>query len=439
MMLRFVAAQIAAMIRFLLKKTGYGLLVLLGVVAVVFFLFNLAPGDPARNLAGENASEEVIQNLRRKMDLDLPVAKRFALYVNDISPISVHNPATAESRIFYDDKKYDGFKIMGWSDQRSIYLKLPYLKRSFVTDKSVSETLGEVLPGTAVLALISIAFAMFIGLIMGIIAALNKDAFYDRLMLFLSALGMAGPSFFVAIIVAWIGAILWREQIAFSFWLIPALILPIVVSFVPERVMKKMPWPRRKMALTAFIAFTCMAVLSWIFFPKESWLRATLHLPGTGLNMTGSLYSVDVWKGEYLDLKNMILPVITLMIRPLSVIVQLTRSSLLDVMQQDFIRTARAKGLSEFRIIYKHALRNALNPVITAVSGWLASLLAGAIFVEFVFGWKGLGQQMFTAIENQDMPVVMGGVIVIAAVFVLINLFVDIIYGWIDPRVRVSS
>ncbi len=142
------------------------MLVLLGVVAVVFFLFNLAPGDPARNLAGENASEEVIQNLRRKMDLDLPVAKRFALYVNDISPISVHNPVTAESRIFYDDKKYAGFKLIGWSDQRSFYLKLPYLKRSFVTDKSVSETLGEVLPGTAVLALISIAFAMFIGLIM---------------------------------------------------------------------------------------------------------------------------------------------------------------------------------------------------------------------------------------------------------------------------------
>jgi peptide/nickel transport system permease protein len=154
--------------------------------------------------------------------------------------------------------------------------------------------------------------------------------------------------------------------------------------------------------------------------------------------MTGSLYSVDVWKGEFLDLRNMILPVITLMIRPLSVIVQLTRSSLLDVLQQDFIRTARAKGLSEFDVIVRHALRNALNPVITAVSGWFASLLAGAIFVEFVFGWKGLGQQMFTAIENQDLPVVMGGVIVISMAFVVINLIVDVLYGWIDPRVRIS-
>jgi peptide/nickel transport system permease protein len=107
-------------------------------------------------------------------------------------------------------------------------------------------------------------------------------------------------------------------------------------------------------------------------------------------------------------------------------------------MQQDYIRTARAKGLSEREVIFKHALRNALNPVITAVSGWFASLLAGAIFVEFVFGWKGLGQQMFTAIENQDMPVVMGGVIVISAAFVLINIVVDLLYAWIDPRVRMS-
>jgi peptide/nickel transport system permease protein len=131
----------------------------------------------------------------------------------------------------------------------------------------------------------------------------------------------------------------------------------------------------------------------------------------------------------------MILPTITLMVRPLSVIVQLTRSSLLDIMQQDFIRTARAKGLPERTVIIKHALRNALNPVITAVSGWFASLLAGAVFVEFVFGWKGLGQQMFQAIESRDLPVVMGGVIVIGFSFVLINLIVDVMYRWIDPRV----
>jgi peptide/nickel transport system permease protein len=192
---------------------------------------------------------------------------------------------------------------------------------------------------------------------------------------------------------------------------------------------------------SVLLAVVLLGIAGYVFLGQLApthFMRATLVLPGTCLNMTGSLYSVDVWKGEFLDLRNMILPVITLMIRPLSVIVQLTRSSLLDVLQQDFIRTARAKGLSEFDVIVRHALRNALNPVITAVSGWFASLLAGAIFVEFVFGWKGLGQQMFTAIENQDLPVVMGGVIVISMAFVVINLIVDVLYGWIDPRVRIS-
>jgi peptide/nickel transport system permease protein len=236
--------------------------------------------------------------------------------------------------------------------------------------------------------------------------------------------------------VAWVGAILWRDQIAVSIWILIAAIAPIAFLFIPKRVFKNQKWTRSRVSLFSVIALTGIWIVSFLFFDKNSWMRTSIAFPGTGLNMTGSLYSVDVWRGEYLDLRNMILPVITLMIRPLSVIVQLTRSSLLDVMQQDFIRTARAKGLPEIKVIYKHALRNALNPVITAVSGWFASLLAGAIFVEFVFGWKGLGQQMFTAIENQDLPVVMGGVIVIATAFVLINMLVDVVYGWIDPRVR---
>jgi peptide/nickel transport system permease protein len=130
---------------------------------------------------------------------------------------------------------------------------------------------------------------------------------------------------------------------------------------------------------------------------------------------------------------------ITLMIRPLAIIVQLTRSSMLDVMSQDFIRTARAKGLSEARVLYRHALPNALNPVVTAVSGWFASLLAGAVFVEFVFGWKGIGQELFMAIEKQDQPIVMGGVILVSAVFILVNVLVEWVYGILDPRIRTSS
>lgn len=356
------------MLKFIFNKLGYGILVLFGVVTLVFFLFNLSPSDPARNLVGESAPEEVVAAIRKKLDLDLPIGQRYFLYLNDLSPLSFHARKDSTSRIYFSPKKYNGFCFLPLS-KNGLYLKTPYLKRSFISDRNVSEVLGEAMPGTILLAVLSIGLALLIGLFLGALAALKKDTWIDRLLLFISALGMAGPSFFVAIVVAWIGAVLLREE--------------------------------------------------------------------TGLNMTGSLYSVNAFAGEYLDLKNVILPLITLTIRPLAVITQLTRSSLLDVLQQDFIRTAYAKGLSLKRIIWKHALRNALNPVVTAVSGWFASLLAGAVFVEFVFGWKGLGQELFNAIEKQDLPVVMGGVIIIAFAFVIINVLVDLIYGWLDPRIRV--
>ncbi len=252
-----------------------------------------------------------------------------------------------------------------------MWIKFPSLGKSFISEKSVSSIFAESFPGTFVLALGSILLSLIIGIPLGIWAFQKKDSWIDKTVLFVSAIGMAGPSFFVALIVAWIGAVLLRDY--------------------------------------------------------------------TGLSMTGSWYSVDVWEGKYIDLKNLILPMITLMIRPLAIIVQLTRSSMLDVMSQDFIRTARAKGLSERRVLYRHALPNALNPVVTAVSGWFASLLAGAVFVEFVFGWKGIGQELFMAIEKQDQPIVMGGVILVSTVFIVVNVLVEWVYGWLDPRIRTSS
>jgi peptide/nickel transport system permease protein len=121
------------------------------------------------------------------------------------------------------------------------------------------------------------------------------------------------------------------------------------------------------------------------------------------------------------------------MIRPLGVVVQLMRSSLLEVYQQDFIRTARAKGLSESRILWVHAVPNSMNAVLTAISGWFASLLAGALFVEFVFGWRGMGQVMFQAIEKGDLPILMGGVITIALIFMVIDIMINRLYKVLDP------
>lgn len=157
----------------------------------------------------------------------------------------------------------------------------------------------------------------------------------------------------------------------------------------------------------------------------------------TGLNLTGSWFEIDEVTGEkYLSLKNLILPAFTLGIRPLAIITQLTRSSMLDVLSQDYIRTAYAKGLSKTNIIYKHALRNALNPVITAITGWFAELLAGAFFVEYIFGWKGLGKITVEALEKLDYPVVMGSVLLSACIFIIINLFADILYRIVDPRIK---
>lgn len=156
----------------------------------------------------------------------------------------------------------------------------------------------------------------------------------------------------------------------------------------------------------------------------------------TGLHMTGSLFDIDPFTGKSLQLKNLVLPALTLGIRPLAIITQLTRSAMLDVLDQDFIRTAYAKGLSKKHVIFRHALRNALNPVITAVTGWFAELLAGAFFVEYIFGWKGIGKVTVDALEKLDFPVVMGSVLVTASFFILVNLMADLLYGVVDPRVR---
>lgn len=175
-----------------------------------------------------------------------------------------------------------------------------------------------------------------------------------------------------------------------------------------------------------------MAIIIAYFF------GVVLH-PYTGLNLTGSWYQIDEVTGEkYITLKNLILPAFTLGIRPLAIITQLTRSAMLDVLNQDYIRTAYAKGLPKRTIIFKHALRNALNPVITAITGWFAELLAGAFFVEYIFGWKGIGKITVDALEKLDYPVVMGSVLLSACIFIIVNLMADLLYRVVDPRVKMQ-
>ena len=178
-----------------------------------------------------------------------------------------------------------------------------------------------------------------------------------------------------------------------------------------------------------------MSAPSFVVAIVVAWIFGYLLHSYTGLPMTGGMITVDPFEGPRLAWAHLILPALTLGIRPLAVIVQLSRNSALEVLAQPYIRTARAKGLSSSRILFKHVLRNALNPVLTATSGWFASMLAGAVFVEFVFGWKGMGLLMFNALERGDLPVVMGCTLVIATIFVLVNVVVDLLYGYLDPRV----
>jgi peptide/nickel transport system permease protein len=159
----------------------------------------------------------------------------------------------------------------------------------------------------------------------------------------------------------------------------------------------------------------------------------------TGLNVRGSLTDVDMMGETIYVWKNLWLPMIALGIRPVSIIAQLTRSSMLEALQQDFVRTAKAKGLPDRKVIFKHALRNAMNPVVTSISGWLAALLTGAFFIEKVFDYKGLGLQTIESLLVFDFPVVMGSVLFVAFIFVCMNLITDLLYAALDPRVSVQS
>lgn len=359
------------MLSFIGKRLAYGFLVLLGVVTVVFFLFNILPGDPARMMVGQRADEESLRAINRDLGLDKPITTQFIMYVNDLSPLSVHNTEDTEHHLYLDDEKYAPYtKLFGVGNDQVLILKSPYLRRSYQTKRKVSELLLERLPETAVLAVVSILIGTLLGVLMGVFAAVNRGSRFDNLVLVISVFGISVPSFFAAIIIAWVFGFLLSDY--------------------------------------------------------------------TGLDMWGSLYTLDDYgNGEYLDLKNLILPAATLAIRPLAIVVQLTRSSLLDVFGQDYIRTAKAKGLSFYKIVMKHALKNALNPVITAMSGWFAALMAGSVYIERVFDWKGLGNELYVATIKYDFPIMMGIVLMMASMFVIINILVDITYGFLDPRVRV--
>lgn len=216
--------------------------------------------------------------------------------------------------------------------------------------------------------------------------------------------------------------------------IIIAIIIGIVLGIVSA--LYKDLWLDKTIQILSTFGMSIPSFFSAILF---AWFFGYVLHQYTHLEMTGSLYELDDFgEAMHIKWKNLILPAVVLGIRPLAVVIQLMRNSLLEVFNQDYIRTARAKGLSEFQIIKRHAVKNALNPVVTAISGWFASMLAGAVFVEYIFGWNGLGKEIVNALNTLDLPVIMGSVLIIAVLFIIINIFVDIIYVWLDPKVKLN-
>lgn len=354
------------MLRFVLNKLGYGILVLWGVATLVFFLFNILPGDPTAMLVGQRTDKATVEAVRRDLGLHLPLGRQYLFFLNDLSPISLHQSSGAFAPSRYDNPllKID---VLG----TQLVVKKPYLRQSYQSRRPVTEIIATAFPNTMILAIASILIASLIGIFLGAWTAMVNKAWLNKTILLVNTLGMSLPSFFAAMLMVW--------------------------------------------------------VFAWLLGPL------------TGFNLVGSLYEVDdSGTGEHLAWKNLVLPALTLGIRPLAIVTELTRTSLLEVMQSDYIRTARAKGLSGWPLMMRHALRNALNPVVTAISGWFASLLAGAVFVEYIFDWKGLGLVVVDALEKYDLPVLMGAVLFIALLLILINIFVDILYAMLDPRVRLN-
>lgn len=351
------------MIRYVFKRLLYGLVVLLGAVIVVFFISNVLPGDPVAMMAGQGTDVETRKMIERELGLDQPLPVQLGIYFNNLSPVSVYKDTEA------NQKEYEYYKLFAVSEQKALVVKLPYLGKSYQTNRKVSELILSNVGSTFWLAFAAMLFATVVGVMMGVLASLKQNSWLDHSMVAMSVFGISAPSFVIG------------------------------------------------------------AVMSMVF---GAWLSDY-----TGLNPSGSLWRYSVY-GETLQLKNIILPAITLGLGPLSIITMLTRSSMCEVMAQDYIRTARAKGLPHYLIILKHALKNALNPIITAVSGWLASLMAGAFFVEKIFNWQGIGLATIDAILNLDFPVVMGTTIFVAFIFIIVNILVDILYAAVDPRVRLS-
>ena len=298
--------------------------VLLVVAIVVFSITHLSPGDPARVILGDMATEAEVERLQRALGLDRPVVVQFASWFTDA--------------------------LRGDLGQ-SIFLNRPVLT-----------AIVERAEPTVLLSLLSLIIAVSVGVVTGVLAAINHNRFSDHFLSVIALVGVSMPNF-------WLGLLL---------------ILVFAVQF------------------------------GWF--------------PAAGYR------SLD--EGIWQNLRYLLLPAITLGVSQAAIISRITRSTMLDILKEDFVRTAVAKGLPGYVVFLKHAFRNSLIPVITVIGLVLAALLGGAVVVETVFALPGLGRLVITSIARRDYPIIQGTVLIVTAIYVLVNLIVDLLYVVVDPRLK---
>lgn len=258
------------------------------------------------------------------------------------------------------------------------------LGRSYFTHLNVRESLMQRFPATLELSLMAMILALVVGIPAGVIAAVKRGSLVDTSLMVLALSGVSFPVFWLAIILIYIFAVNLH-------WLPPSGRITIGMGLEPV---------------------TGLYVLDGLLRGKPA-------------------FSWDA-------LKHLVLPSLALGTIPLAIIVRMTRSSMLEVLGQDYVRTAKAKGLGQALVVNKHALRNALLPVVTVVGLSFGTLLSGAILTETVFSWPGIGRWIYDAIAARDYPIVQGGVMFVAFIFVMVNLLVDLSYALIDPRIQYS-
>jgi ABC-type dipeptide/oligopeptide/nickel transport system permease component len=379
------------MTRFIIRRLLVTIPVLIGIVFIVFVLARVVPGDPCRAVLGERATDQVCDAFIVRYGLD----KAIIPGLFKVNHVVEFHPEQVPTTLL--DNQFVGY--LGQLAQGDLGVSIKH-------SRPVTELLIERLPTTVELTVMAMIFAVSVGIPLGLISGYRRNSKADVGTMVVANFGVS----------------------------IPVFVLGLALAFLFGLVLKGTPLALPPSArLSTGVEMTPLAVV-WGLQNLQGPLRGILDF------VSGLYIPAGIISGQFnvsIDaFRHLILPAIALGTIPLAIIARITRSSLLEVLGQDYVRTARAKGVKERSVIIRHATRNALLPVVTVIGLQLGALLSGAVLTESVFNLAGVGRTMYEAITGRDYVVVQGLTLVIALIYVTVNLIVDISYGFLDPRVR---